>query len=551
MFKKLIKIKVADALKEFIEKNSIDNTFDFAVEQTPKNIPSDFAINAAMLLAKKLKTNPHQLAQELCPQIQEALKGIASKVEVAGAGFINVYLSDEFTHSCLKDILDEKGMFGKSSSGHNESVLIEFVSANPTGPLHIGHGRGAAIGDSLARIFSHAGYNVTKEYYINDAGNQMENLGKSVQARYLELKGEKTEFPEDGYHGQYINDIAKKLFDENTQNINFTQVAIKEIMQMIKSDLSAFDVEFDTWFSEKTLASITDSEGKTEVDKACEYLQRKEMAYEKDGALWFASEKFGDDKDRVLKRDDGRYTYIASDIAYHKNKLERGYTKLINLWGADHHGYVARLKASIEALGSNPEALTIILYQLVSLMRNGKPVVMSTRSGEFIALQEVIDEVGKDACRFFFLLRAPGSQLDFDLELAKKQSSENPVFYIQYVYARCASILAQAKKNNLPNNDTNSDIDLSVLTQKDELALIKQLALLPDVVDNCIKNLSPHFLTTYLMETADNFHRFYENCKVLCEDEKVSKARLALVEAVMTIVRNTMWLLGVSTPDKM
>lgn len=551
MFKKLIKAKVSETLKGFIEKSSIDNSFDFAVEQTPKNIPSDYAINAAMLLAKKLQTNPRQLAQELCPQIQEALKGIASKVEVAGAGFINVYLSDEFTHSCLKNILDEKSMFGKSSAGHNESVLIEFVSANPTGPLHIGHGRGAAIGDSLARIFSHAGYNVTKEYYINDAGNQMENLGKSVQARYFELKGEKAEFPQDGYHGQYINDIAKKLFDENAQNINFTQVAIKEIMQMIKSDLIAFDVSFDSWFSEKTLATETDAEGKTKVDNTSEYLKRKDVAYEKDGALWFASEKFGDDKDRVLKREDGRYTYIASDIAYHKNKLERGYTKLINLWGADHHGYVARLKASVEALGFNPETLTIILYQLVSLMRNGKPVVMSTRSGEFIALQEVIDEVGKDACRFFFLLRAPGSQLDFDLELAKKQSSENPVFYIQYVYARCASILAQAKKNNLPQNDWDSNIDLSVLKNEHELALIKQLALLADVVDNCIKNLSPHFLTTYLMETADNFHRFYENCKVLCEDEKVSKARLALVEAVMTIVKNTMWLLGVSTPDKM
>ncbi len=379
----------------------------------------------------------------------------------------------------------------------------------------------------------------------------MEMLGRSLESRFRELSGEEVEFPTDGYKGEYIKDIAVKLIERKlpAEFINFKKEALDSMMATIDSDLKGFSVAFDNWFSESVIALDKDASGKTKVNLACEYLVQQGLAGEKDGALWFFSTKFGDDKDRVLRRSDGRYTYLASDIAYHKNKLERGFTKLVNLWGADHHGYVARMKAAMQALGKDPESLVIILYQLVSLVRNGTPVAMSTRAGEFVTLEEVIKEVGVDACRFFFMLRSPESQLEFDLELAKKQSSENPVFYVQYVHARCCSIF---KEFNSKNPDAvRAEPDLSLLSTPEERELIKKLVMFPDTLELCAKNFTPHHLTGYLMECADLFHRFYEKCRVLSDDKDLTNARLSLVSSVAIIIKNGLGLLGVNAPEKM
>lgn len=556
MIIKLLKSTISATLKPWALEQGLELPA-FAVQVSPKNVPGDYACNVAMLAAKTLKHNPREIADTLSKLIAGALGDKASIVEVAGAGFINITLSPGYLCERLRKILLEKDFYGKDEEGYGEKVLIEFVSANPTGPLHIGHGRGAAIGDSLARILSHIGYDVTREYYLNNVGNQMEMLAKSLEARYDELNGKTIEFPADGYHGEYMVEIAKKYKDTPKEKIDFKATAIKEILDGIKTDLNDFAISFDTWFSEAEIAVKKDPiTGQTAVEQVCEYLKRKDMAYEQDGALWFASTKYGDDKDRVLKRSDGRYTYLASDIAYHKNKLQRNYQKLINLWGADHHGYVARLNAAIQSLGAPASVLNLILYQLVSLVRNGKPVPMSTRSGEFVTLKEVLDEVGKDACRFWFLLRAPDSHLEFDLELAKKQSSENPVFYVQYVHARCFSIFREAEAKKIwtinPNYNEAKPIDgCSLLTAVEERNLIKQLLAFPDVLDLCAKTLSPHHLSSYLMETADTYHRFYEKCRVLTDDKPLTQARLGLLEATATVVRVGLRLLGVSAPEKM
>lgn len=549
MLKQRITEKLNVIVTQYAKEKGLDENIVFSVEVPPKNIDADFAVNAAMIIAKKLKTNPRNVAQELIEVILAELKGLVSKAEIAGAGFINLHMKNECLYAELKNILEQKEKYGSLSSNNKEKIMVEFVSANPTGPLHIGHGRGAAIGDSLARVLKHLGYNVTKEYYLNDVGNQMLVLADSVKVRYMQLKGEDIPFPEDGYKGEYIADIAKRLIKEgkNIEDIDFKKEAVKDILATIENDLNDFAVTFDNWFSEGKIAADKDASGKTEVDKACEYLENKGDAYAQEDALWLASTKFGDDKDRVLKRGDGRYTYLASDVAYHKNKFERGFTKLVNLWGADHHGYVARITACVQMLGFPKEALKVILYQLVSLVRNGQPVAMSTRSGEFITLKEVVDEVGKDACRFLFLLRAPDSQLEFDLELAKKQSSENPVFYVQYVNARCNSIMRESKNRiDLPGT-----VDYSLLNTKEERDLIKQLAAFCDTLSICEKTMSPHYFTAYLMELADMYHKFYEKCRVLSEDPNLTAARLKLIEAVMSIIKSALGLLGVSAPEKM
>jgi len=541
-FEQLLKNKI----NEFAKGKGLEEPVHFVVEVPPKNIDADLALNAAMVLAKKLKTNPRLLAIEIIEIILKDFEGVIKTAEIAGAGFINLVFTDTFLHKQLNEILDKKQDYAKQQNINKEKIMVEFVSANPTGPLHIGHGRGAAIGDSLARILKHLGYNVVKEYYLNDVGNQMNVLGKSTEIRYKQLKGEDIPFLEEGYQGEYIKDIAKDLIDEgkNISEIDFKKEAHTRILKTIEKDLQQFRVEFDSWFSESKIAFDKDNDGKTEVDKVCEYLKEKSYAFEQDGALWLKSTLYGDDKDRVLRRTDGRYTYLASDVAYHKNKYERKFAEVINLWGADHHGYVARIMAAIQMLGQKKEALKVILYQLVSLVRNGQPVAMSTRSGQFITLKDVLDEVGTDACRFFFLLRAPDSQLEFDLELAKKQSSENPVFYVQYVNARCQSILKEYKQDCL-------DADLSLLSTKQERGLIKKLISFEDTLLICDKTKSPHHLTTYLIETADIFHGFYEKCRVLGEDKQLEKARIQLIKAVSIIITKGLNLLGVSAPDKM
>jgi arginyl-tRNA synthetase len=552
----MIKQKVTTALKgivaKYLQSKGIAESVSFTVEVPPKNIDADFATNAAMLIAKKIKINPRIVAQEIAGIISKELTNLIEKAEIAGAGFVNIHSKNDVLYTELKTILKEKNKYGSMAANNKEKILVEFVSANPTGPLHIGHGRGAAIGDSIARILKYLGYNVTKEYYLNDVGNQMLVLANSVEIRYKQFKGEKLEFPLDHYQGEYIVDIAKRLITEgkNFEKIDFRQEAVKGIFKTIEEDLKDFAVEFDNWFSEKKIAADKDDSGKTDVDKVCKYLVEKGDAYEKDNALWLASTKFGDDKDRVLKRSDGRYTYLASDVAYHKNKFERGFRKLINLWGADHHGYVLRIQACVEMLGFRKEDLDIILYQLVSLIRNGQPVAMSTRSGDFITLKAVVDEVGKDACRFFFLLRAPDSQLEFDLDLAKKQSSENPAFYVQYVNARCNSILKESKNRTDIESDAEK-VNFSLLNTKEERDLIKKLAAFCDTLALAEKTMSPHHFTAYLMELADIYHNFYEKRKVLTDDTALTSARLKLIESVMIIIQTGLGLLGVSCPERM
>ena len=553
MIKSIIKELLTNTLRNWADGKGFDAIPAFSLEQPPKNIGCDLSCNVAMLLSKQLKSNPRKIAEELLPLIKIALAAYIDALEIAGAGFINLKFSQAFCNLSLKGILCQKEKFGIENIGHGEKVLIEFVSANPTGPLHIGHGRGAAIGDSLARIYSYLGYNTQREYYLNDVGNQMEMLAKSVEARYRSLCGETTEFPENGYQGAYIQAIAQKFLDKKmlATKDNFMGFAVNELLDGIKSDLASFGIVFDSWFSEKSIATDrTVSDGnRTEVEIVCDWLKMNGFAFEQDGALWFASTRYGDDKDRVLKRSDGRFTYLASDIAYHKNKLARNYHTLIDLWGADHHGYVARMKAAVSALGASPDTLMVVLYQLVSLMRDGKPVAMSTRSGDFVTLKEVLDEVGKDACRFFFMLRAPDSQLDFDLDLAKKQSSENPVFYVQYVHARSYSIFSQAGVSI--NESFENDTDFYLLSSHEEIELIKKLIFFPDTLGLCLKSLSPHHLTTYLMELADTYHSFYEKCRVLTENKELSRARLGLLKAVVIVINNGLDLLGVSAPQKM
>jgi arginyl-tRNA synthetase len=552
MIKQKITIALDSIITEYLESKGITESVNFTIEVPPKNIDADFATNAAMLIAKKVKTNPRIAAQEIISIIFEKLPTLIEKAEIAGAGFINLHVKNNVLYTELKVILKEKNKYGSMAINNKKKILLEFVSANPTGPLHIGHGRGAAIGDSISRILKHLGYNVAKEYYLNDVGNQILVLANSVEIRYKQLKGEKIGFSADHYQGEYIVNIAKRLIAEGKsfEEIDFRREAVKDILKTIKEDLKNFAVEFDNWFSETKIATLKDKEGKSEVDKACQYLLKKGYAYEKDNAFWLASTKFGDDKDRVLKRSDGRYTYLASDVAYHKNKFERGFQKLVNLWGADHHGYVSRIQACVQMFGFSKENLSIILYQLVSLVRDGQPVTMSTRRGEFIRLKSVVDEVGKDACRFFFLLRSPDSQLEFDLELAKKQSSENPVFYVQYVNARCNSIFRDTKNRDDLTTDTEK-INFDLLNSKEERALIKQLAAFCDTLALSEKRMSPHHFTVYLIELADSYHKFYEKYKVLTDDSALASARLKLIEGVMIIIQTGLGLLGISSPDKM
>ncbi|MDR2676863.1 MAG: arginine--tRNA ligase [Endomicrobium sp.] len=553
----MIKQHIIDSLSNIVTKysqsKSIIDNFNFSVEVPPKNINADFASNVAMLIAKKINMNPKIIAQELSNIIISNTSEFIEKIEIMGPGFINLKVKNEVFYRELKTILRKKNKYGKSIKNNKCKVIIEFVSANPTGPLHVGHGRGAAIGDSISRILKHLGYDVTKEYYLNDVGNQMLILAKSVEARYKQLSGEKIEFSHSYYQGEYILNIAKCLIDEgkNINEINFKYEAVKRILKMIKDDLKDFAIKFDNWFSESNIVNGYGNRNyKTEVDKTCEYLLTKGYAYEKDGALWLASSKFSDDKDRVLRRSSGEYTYFASDVAYHKNKFERGFLKLINIWGADHHGYIARIKSCLRMLNFSEEALNIILYQLVVIKKAGQPLAMSTRMGEFITLREVLDEVGKDACRFFFLMRAPNSQFEFDLDIAKKKSVENPVFYVQYVNARCNSIIRESYNRSDIIRDVES-VNFDLLNTEEERDLVKHLAMFCDILCLSEKTMSPHHFTIYLTELANKYHKFYEHCRILTADVSLTSARLKLIEGVMIIVKIGLDLLGVSTPNEM
>lgn len=503
----------------------------------------DYSTNVSFLLAPGLKKSPKEIASLILSKIPTS-PDLLSKTELAGNGFINFFVAKDRLYWELNQILEQKEKYACSSK-NNQRLQIEFVSANPTGPLHVGHGRGAAIGDTLARLFKALGYHVDKEYYINNIGNQMLILGRSVQARY-----EGKEVPADGYKGEYIGEIAKRISDAGRQMSDieqFKEYAIITILGWIKKDLEDFGVEFDNWFSEKSLYESK------EIEKVLSKLNEQHHIYEQEGAKFVKTTDFGDDKDRVIFRVDGRPTYFASDIAYHENKFSRGYDLLIDIWGADHHGYVPRLNAALEALGYAKEKLKIILYQLVSLKRGKEIVAMSTRAGEFVTLRQILDEVGKDACRFFFLMRSPDSPLDFDLELAKKQSADNPVYYVQYAHARICSIFREAEKNGYQKAviSRRRREDLKLLKEQEEINLIKKLANFSKILSDCARTYDPHWLTIYLQELATVFHNYYTKHRVIIENVTLTKARLCLLESVAVILKEGLQLLGISAPSKM
>lgn len=521
---------------------------DIIIEKPKRDEFGDFATNVAMLLAGKEGKPPRQIAELIAKEIRQTEN--IKKVEVAGPGFINIFMDDKYWLSLLREVHNLKEKYGTSNTGSGKKVQVEFVSANPTGPLHIGHGRGAAVGDSLANILKAAGYKVVKEYYVNDAGRQVYILGESVRKRMEELQGKDVEFPDDYYKGEYVKEIAQDFLTKHSsvgkaQSTSTVQdFACEAMLERIKKDLQDFDVEFDNWFSEKTL----EDEGL--VNNAIEELRKNGYIYEDEGAVWFRTTQLGDDKDRVLIKADKEKTYFASDIAYHKKKAESGFSTIVNIWGADHHGYEARVRAALKAFGYDDNILKIIFIQLVALLRNGVQVPMGKREGEFVTLRQVIDEVGKDACRFFFLMRKSDAQLEFDLELAKKQAPENPVFYVQYAHARICSIIKHAKENGISLPATEG-VDIKLLSLKEELDIIKKLASFPDIVKGGAIAMEPHRITFYLQELAGLFHPYYNKNRVVADDKSLTNARLYLCEAVKKVMQNGLKLLGVSAPEEM
>ena len=547
-----VKNKIIDAVKSAVNSLTADGVFksaelpEISLEVPPKKEFGDFATNFAMQSAKVLRMNPRKIAEEIKSRIDA---DFIDKIEIAGAGFMNFYLKADVIYNELQKIYDAEN-FGQLPPKNNPPIQIEYVSANPTGLLHVGHGRGAAAGSAIVNILRAAGYNVTAEYYINDAGNQMENLAKSVNARYLELLGKPIEFPVDGYHGADIIDTTKKIIardgdkyldlpeDERLKILE--DLAYTDKLDELKKDLSNFRVNFDNWFSERTLHP-------DKVNDAIKILRDKGEIYEKDGALWLGSTKYGDDKDRVVVRENGVPTYLAADIAYHKDKFDRGFDTLINLWGADHHGYIARVKAAMSALGYNADKLKILLLQMVSLYRGGELVKMSKRTGESITLRELMEEVGTDAARYFFLMRSIDSQLDFDLDLAKKQSSENPVYYIQYAHARICSIFRQADEVGLKIDAPK----FSMMTTAAEIDLINKIFEYPAEVEKAAVEFAPQRIARYAYDLAAQFHSFYRDCRILGVDVELAKARLALVKITAHTIKHALNLLGVSAPESM
>ncbi len=547
---------VKRALDRAAEEGTVQGRISLPlIEMTRDRSFGDYATNVAMILAKDQGAKPRDLAREVARYIRESDdRGDLTDVSVAGPGFINFTMSQAFWSRILATVLKEGEGFVLSNLGGGRKVQVEFVSANPTGPLHVGHGRGAALGDALANILQCAGFEVQREYYINDGGNQIRTLGLSVHARYLELFGMGSSFPEEGYRGDYIKEIAAGIREREGDRFRNMgeEEAVREIallsagiiLEDIRQDLEEFGVSFDVWFSEKKLL-----EG-GKVQRALDAMEKRGNLYRKDGALWFRSTDMGDDKDRVLVKSDGALTYFASDVAYHRDKYERGFDRVINIWGADHHGYVARMKAAVQGLGRDSEDLQVLLVQLVSLVRKGQPVAMSTRAGEFVTLREVRNEVGRDAARFIFLTRKADSKLEFDLELAKEQSNNNPVYYVQYAHARICSILRNAEDQGIPLPDA-SDVDLTLLQLPEERELIRYMAALPDVVEGAALSMEPHRITTWLRDIATSLHNYYFHHRVLAEDPRVTGARLSMVLGVKIVLAKALALLGVSAPERM
>lgn len=549
--------KIEVSLKEVLRKAIIDLEYveDYALEQIVIEIPKDkahgdYSSNLAMQLTKILKRNPREIAQGIVEAINKEAGNI-DHIEIAGPGFINLFLKKDAMTSIIKEVLEEKDNYGKSNYGQGIKYNVEYVSANPTGDLHLGHAKGAAVGDSICRIMSAAGYDVTREYYINDAGNQITNLALSLYARYLQLFGIEKELPEDGYHGKDIIEIAKNIKEElGDQFINvdeqeaityFRKIGTEHELQKIKDILKEYRVLHDVWFSETSLYD------ENKVEPTIQKLKDRGYTYEADGALWFKSTEFGDDKDRVLIKTDGSYTYLTPDIAYHLNKLDRGYEYLVDLLGADHHGYIARMKAAIQALGYNSNQLNIDIMQMVRMVENGEVVKMSKRTGNAVTIKDLIEDIGVDAARYFFVSKAASSPFDFDLGLAKSKSNENPVYYAQYAHARMCSILNQAK---------NVGIDIAnhyeLITHEKEIELVKHINEFRNEIVESAKIRAPHKIANYIQRLAQLFHSFYNDCYVIDENNKeLSSQRLALVVASQITLKNALNLIGVSAPEKM
>ncbi|OGV96688.1 MAG: arginine--tRNA ligase [Nitrospinae bacterium RIFCSPLOWO2_02_FULL_39_110] len=525
----------------------------FTVEKPREARFGDFYTNLAMVIASRLTRKPRDVANLIKNNIN-GYSNLISKIEIAGPGFINFFMTPDFWLEGLRDVVSKDSGYGSLGIGRNEKVLVEFVSANPTGPLHVGHGRGAVIGDVLSNILKKAGYDVDKEYYINDVGLQMETLGISTLIRYKQILGENAEFPENGYKGDYINDIARDIilkkgnyFLQTTDKESlpfFIDFSAGVILNGIKKDLENFGIVFNRWYSEKSLYE------KGMVDEIIKWLKEREFIYEKDSALWLKASAFGDEKDRVVRRGTGYYTYLASDIAYHKEKYERGFKKVINVWGADHHGYIPRIRSAIKALGFDNKTFSVLLVQLVNLKRGGEVISMSTRSGEFTELSHVVKEVGKDAVRFFCMMRSSDSHLDFDLNLAKEQSSENPVYYVQYAHARICNILKQAEVCKIKIPDVLS-INLQPLKLSEELSIIKKILIFPELIEKMAVSLEPHLITHYLLDLSGDFHSYYNKYRVISDDNDLTIARLIMVKALGVVIKNSLNILGVTAPEEM
>lgn len=569
--REVIESLVSEALRAAVEAGRLSLTTlpEPAVERPRDPAHGDWATSVALRSAKEAGMNPRELAQVLADAMAEHPD--IDSVQIAGPGFINLRVSAHALQRVLREVRSQGSDFGRVDIGHGARVQVEFVSANPVGPMHVGHGRWAALGDSMARVLEHAGYRAQREFYINDAGVQMDTFAKSVAARYLELCGREVAFGEDWYRGAYITEIAREILEAEGERwadaepaereSHFKETAYVQVLEHLKHVLHGMGVDFDVWFSERTLHTAAEQGGSSEVELTIEALRDAGHIYEKDGATWFASTPFGDDKDRVLKKADGSYTYFAADIAYHKDKFDRGFDRVIDIWGADHHGYVKRMEAAVAALG-HPGKLDVVIGQLVNLFRDGEVVRMSKRTGEMVTFEDLLDEVGPDAARYFFLRRSTDQPLDFDIGLAKERSNENPVFYVQYAHARICSILRKAA--GADTADESVDIDatvagliddeapLAMLASDAELALMRKLAEFTEVVEMAAEQLAPFKLTRYAEDLAAAFHQFYTLCRVVDPDEPaLTAARLYAADATRIALAGVLALIGVGAPERM
>lgn len=548
----LLKHTIAQSIVQagIAEQSQIPN---IVLEVPKEKAHGDLSTNVAMQLSRIAKQSPRQIAERLIERLDMKQAYIA-KVEIAGPGFINFFMDRSYLYDVVGEVLNADENYGRVQVGHGKTVQVEFVSANPTGSLHLGHARGAAIGDALCNVLDFAGYSVTREYYINDAGNQVDNLARSIEVRYLQLLGQQADMPEDGYYGEDIKKFAQELLEREGDKLAalsreerlayFKSYGLEQELAKIKRDLARFNVTFDEWYSETSLYET----GK--IAPALAELQANGHIFEQEGATWLRTTPYGDDKDRVLIKNDGSYTYLTPDIAYHRTKYERGFDEMINIWGADHHGYIPRVKAAMAALGFDPGKLTVLIAQMVSLYQNGEKVKMSKRTGKAVTMEDLMDEVGVDAIRYFFTMRSNDSHLDFDMDLAISKSNENPVFYVQYAHARICSIFRQAEEQGVVMQP-HRQIDLSALQTEAEIDLLRKMGELPAELAEAAAQYAPHRLIRYVYELASQFHSYYKAERVITERPELTQARLALLAALRVVIRNVLKLVGVSAPASM